>query len=257
MARAARQKSKSVIYHIILRGANRHAIFHNDDDCIRFLEILETYKNKSNINILAWCLMGNHVHLLLKEGNEELAVTMKRIGVSYASYYNWKYKTIGHLFQDRFKSENVENDSYLLTVTRYIHQNPVKAGIVTKPEEWKWSSCQSYYKVAVTPSSLLDDEIILSMFAEGKKLDIKRFKEFNESNNEDKHMDEDIRIRLTDDEAKEEIRKSINGYQIAQVKSLPKETRNEIISKLKRVEGLTQRQISKIFEIPLSMVNRA
>ena len=72
---------------------------------------------------------GNHVHLLLREGEEELATTMKRIGVSYATFYNWKYATTGHLFQDRFKSENVETEEYFLTVVRYIPQNPVKVGI--------------------------------------------------------------------------------------------------------------------------------
>ncbi|WP_152554768.1 hypothetical protein [Metabacillus indicus] len=69
---------------------------------------------------------------------------MKRLGISYAKYYNWKYRTSGHLFQDRFKSENIENSHYLLTATRYIHQNPVKAGIVRFPSEWKWSSCSGY-----------------------------------------------------------------------------------------------------------------
>lgn len=176
MPRIARQKSESGIYHIILRGANRQDIFHNDDDCYRFLKILETYKTQSEISIFAWCLMGNHVHLLLKEGKEELAFTMKRIGVSYASYYNRKYKTVGHLFQDRFRSENIENDAYLLSVTRYIHQNPVKAGIVTKPDDWKWSSCKSYYTIVESPSSLLDNEFLLSMFADEKSLGYKDLK---------------------------------------------------------------------------------
>lgn len=89
--------------------------------------------------------MNNHVHLLLREGNEEISTTMKRIGVSFVWHYNLKYGTTGHLFQDRFKSENVETGRYLLTVIRYIHQNPVKAGIVQRPDQWKWSSCIDYY----------------------------------------------------------------------------------------------------------------
>ncbi|GAA0442109.1 hypothetical protein GCM10008983_18990 [Lentibacillus halophilus] len=145
MARKARVKSKSGIYHVMLRGVNRQEIFHEDEDCEKYLEIIKKYKARTAIKVYAWCLMNNHVHLLLKEGNEPLATTMKRIGVSYVRYYNWTYRTTGHLFQGRFRSENVETSTYLLTVTRYIHQNPVKAAIRTKVDKWKWSSCLGYY----------------------------------------------------------------------------------------------------------------
>ncbi|WP_308211980.1 transposase [Neobacillus cucumis] len=120
MPRVARVKSWSGIYHVMLRGANRQEIFHEEEDCLTFLRILERYKIKSELKIFAWCLMGNHVHLLVKEGNEPLSTTMKRIGVSFVSYYNWKYQTNGHLFQGRFRSENVEDVRYILTVVSYI-----------------------------------------------------------------------------------------------------------------------------------------
>ncbi|MEI2400828.1 transposase, partial [Paenibacillus phytohabitans] len=120
MPRKAREKSKTGVYHLIWRGANRQEIFHDDEDWIRFLDILKKYKLKLNLTIYAWCLMSNHVHLLIKEGDESISATMKRIGVSYAGYYNWKYRTTGHLFQDRFRSENVEDQAYLKTVVRYI-----------------------------------------------------------------------------------------------------------------------------------------
>lgn len=135
MPRTAREKSKSGIYHVIIRGANRQEIFHDDQDCLRFLETLERYKSKTEIKIYGWCLMNNHIHLLIEEGKEELATTMKRIGVSFVWYYNWKYNTTGHLFQDRYRSEKVESNEYLITVNRYIHQNPVKARLVRKPYE--------------------------------------------------------------------------------------------------------------------------
>ncbi|GAE47324.1 transposase [Mesobacillus boroniphilus] len=128
MARKARVKSSSGIYHVMFRGVNRQDIFHDDDDRRRFLEILKKYKKKMGLQVYAWCLMSNHIHVLLKEGEESISATMKRVGVSYAVYYNWKYRTSGHVFQNRFNSEIVENDAYFLTVVRYIHQNPVKAG---------------------------------------------------------------------------------------------------------------------------------
>jgi len=257
MPRIARQKCESGIYHIMLRGANRQEIFHDEEDCTRFLEILGKYKKNCEIKVYGWCIMGNHVHLLLKEGNEEMSVTMKRIGVSYAWFYNFKYKTTGHLFQDRYKSEGIKSEEHLLAVIRYIHQNPVKAGIVSNPKEWKWSSCHGYYGNDSYPPSLLDSGFILGIFSEDLKTSVKRFKEYNEMENEDKFLDDEVKSRLTDEEAREEINKIIEGYEIANIKNLPKSQRDEIVARVKNIDGITQRQISRIFGISLSLINRA
>ncbi|WLR41554.1 transposase [Bacillus carboniphilus] len=98
MPRGPRERSKSGIYHVIIRGANRQEIFHDDDDFRKFLDTIKKYKIKARMTVYSWCLMNNHVHLLLKEGEESLSTTMKRIGVSYVSYYHRKYKTTGPLF---------------------------------------------------------------------------------------------------------------------------------------------------------------
>ena len=135
MPRHARRRSSSGIYHVILRGANRQEIFHKEEDRIRFLDTLNRYRIKNGVRVLAWCLMDNHVHLLLREQDNNLSDLMKRLGISYASYYNWTYGTNGHLFQDRFKSEVVESYGYLARVVRYIHMNPVKAGLSPKTGE--------------------------------------------------------------------------------------------------------------------------
>ncbi len=242
----------------MLRGANRQEIFHDEEDACRFLEILDKYKSISELEVYAWCIMGNHVHLLLKEGKEDLSITMKRIGVSYAWYYNKKYMATGHLFQDRYKSENVESDGYLVAVVRYIHQNPVKAGLVKKPSEWKWSSCRGYYGKGYFPPFLLDSELVLGIFKEFKAtISVKEFVEYNEIENKDKYLDNDIKIKLTDNEARVEIRKAIDGYEIANIKSLPKAIRDEKVKRIKEIDGLTQRQISRMLGIPLSLINRA
>lgn len=258
MPREARTKSKTGIYHIIWRGANRQEIFHEDTDWIQFLDILKRYKIKYRLAIYAWCLMGNHVHLLIKEGNEDISITMKRIGISYAKYYNWKYITTGHLFQDRFKSENVEITSYLLTVVRYIHQNPVKAGIVNHADEWKWSSCRGYYGKPLYPGNMLDCWFILRKFSNDVFKARERFKEFNERKNNDKCLDEpENERRLSDEQARLEIRKQLGTVEIAQVKSLPKLERNELLRKVKRIDGLSLRQAARILGISLSLVYRA
>jgi putative transposase len=256
MPRRAREKGESGIYHIILRGTNKQEIFHDEEDNKRFIETLEKYKTISNLKVYGWCLMGNHLHLLIGQGKEELSVTMKRIGVSYAWYYNWKYKSTGHLFQDRYKSENVDNDEYLLTVIRYIHQNPIKAGIAKRVSDWKWSSCREYYGYEVYPTRLLDCTLILEMFSEDRGIAIKKFIEFNEAECEEACLDDIRKERLTDQEAKAEIIKIISLQDIAAIKSMPKAQRDPLIFKIKSIEGISQRQAARILGVAPNLVIR-
>ncbi len=257
MPRSARQKSESGIYHIILRGTNRQLIFHEDSDRIRYLETLKRYKIERAFMVLGWCLMGNHIHLLLQEGKAEIADIMKRIGVSFVWYYNSKYNTTGHLFQDRYNSEAVESDAYLLTVIRYIHQNPVKAGIVKWPSEWQWSSCLGYYGKDVYPPNLLDSNFILNMFSKGRETAIKCFKEYNDAENKDVCLDDTGKIRLTDENAREEIKKVISPLDIVEVRGLQKNRRDELLIRVKKIEGITQRQAARILGIPSSLIFKA
>ncbi|MCA0150424.1 transposase [Rossellomorea vietnamensis] len=254
MPRHARSKSKTGVYHVIVRGANKQEIFHDDFDRIKYLDLLQKYKSESGFRMYAWCLMGNHVHLLMKEGTEDISVVMKRVGVSYAFYYNFKYHTTGHLFQDRFKSENVENRMYFLTVARYIHQNPIKAGIASRPQEWKWSSCQGYYGMTVYPPNLLDPHFLFSMFSPHLSIAQTEFKEFNERNNDDQCLDASSVRRLTDDEARVEIMKCLGSYEIPQVKSLSREERKIILRNVKGIQGLSQRQAARILGVSPSLV---
>lgn len=255
--RTAREKSESGIYHVILRGTNRQKIFYDENDRQRFLDTLKRYKTGHAYNMLGWCLMGNHIHLLLQEVEADLAATMKRIGVSYAGYYNRKYNTTGHLFQDRYKSEAVEIDEYLLAVLRYIHQNPVKAGIVKHPAEWEWSSCLGYYGDTIYPSELLDSELILSMFSESKDVAIESFKRFNEAENMDICLEETDVVRLSDEKAREEIIKKIAPFSIMEIKSLKKEQRDEVLTRIKKIKGLTQRQAARILGISPNLIFKA
>ncbi|WP_210366227.1 transposase [Bacillus sp. REN3] len=258
MPRRARQKSVNGIYHVMLRGANRQEIFHDEFDNMKFLDIVKRYKEIAEFSLYGWCLMGNHVHLLLKEGNEDLSITMKRIGVSYASYYNLKYQTTGHLFQDRFRSENVESVRYFKTVLRYIHQNPVKAGIIERVDEWRWSSCAGYYGKPYYPGGLLDQDPALRLFSENNNFAREQFREYNETPNEDECLNNRTgKRRLSDDEARQEIKKMLKGVEIAQVKSLPRHERVEVLKDLKTVEGLTQRQAARILGISASIIFRA
>ena len=117
MPRQARRQSESGIYHIMLRGINQQQIFEDEEDNQKFVEVLKDCKLISGFKVYAYCLMGNHIHLLLKAENENLEQIFKRIGARYVYWYNWKYRRRGHLFQDRFKSEPVEDDAYFLQIT--------------------------------------------------------------------------------------------------------------------------------------------
>ena len=129
----------------MLRGINRQQIFEEAEDCYKFLAILKEYKEICGYRVYAYCLMGNHIHLLLKEGTEPLEQVFKRLCGKFVYWYNAKYQRTGHLFQDRFKSEPVDTQEYLQTVIRYIHQNPVKAGICKKISEYAYSSYAAYF----------------------------------------------------------------------------------------------------------------
>ena len=137
MIRRARQRSESGVYHVVMRGVNRRDIFHDTDDHQRFLITLAQKKCNQEYELYAYCLMSNHIHLLLREGEDTVSRIMSRVGTSYAKWYNQKYDRCGHVFQGRYGSESVEDDRYLLTVLRYIHNNPVKAGLVLKAGEYK------------------------------------------------------------------------------------------------------------------------
>ena len=153
MARIPRLVSGSGIYHVMMRGINRQNIFEDTDDYIRFREILLQMVNPKNENgqpqqarciFYAYCLMTNHVHLLIRESEERIGDVIKRIGISYAKHFNRKYQHYGHLFQDRYKSEPVNDAAYFFTLLRYIHQNPVAAGITKNVDDYKWSSWDEY-----------------------------------------------------------------------------------------------------------------
>jgi len=124
----------------MLRGVNRDSIFLDDEDCERFLHALGQARDASGCIVLAYCLMGNHAHLVLRTGDEPIGAVVKRLGVRYAGWFNRKYGRVGHLFQDRFRSHPVEDDAYFVTLLRYVWNNPVEARVVDRPDEYIWSS---------------------------------------------------------------------------------------------------------------------
>lgn len=145
MPRKARFTVENGTYHVMLRGNNRTRIFHNDDDFNYFLELLKENKEKYGLKVHHYALMDNHVHLIIQSPDgAHLSAAMKRITVTYTRYYRKLYKGIGHFFQDRFKSFLIQEGKYLLECGRYVELNPVRAGMVKSPDDYRWSSYNVY-----------------------------------------------------------------------------------------------------------------
>ena len=247
MPRLPRQKSDSGIYHIMLRGINQQTIFEDDEDYFKFVETLENYKAISGYKLFAYCLMSNHIHILIKVEKEDLDLIMKRIAGRYVYWYNWKYYRKGHLFQDRFKSEPIEDDSYFLTVLRYIHQNPVKAGIVKSIDDYLFSSYNDYVN---EDSKIVNFDFAFSIMKKDE------FIAFNNEKNDDICLDiKPKEFRINDSDAKKIIKKVSKCDNATEFQELSQDIRDNFIKKLKE-NGLSVRQISRLTGISKGIVEK-
>ena len=139
-----RKRSSTDFYHVIIKGINNERIFNQSREKVYFKSIIRKKLSKYQIEIYSYCIMSNHAHLIIRAELKELSIFMASVLAEYASYYNFKHNRNGHVFQNRFKSECIEDDYYFWTCVRYIHLNPVKAKMIKKAEEYKYSSLVEY-----------------------------------------------------------------------------------------------------------------
>lgn len=144
MPRKNRVWYPGAVYHIMCRGNHRHEIFRDEEDRMFYLITLKKVKDDTPYILHSYCLMSNHVHLQIETGDINISQVMKQINMLYAIYFNKKYNFVGHLFQDRYRAELIETTPYHLEISRYIHLNPVRAGIVERPDLYQWSSYPAY-----------------------------------------------------------------------------------------------------------------
>lgn len=164
MARPLRIEYAGALYHITARGNTRADIYFNDVDRLNFLDLLAQTCEQFDCLCHAYCLMGNHYHLLLEKSQANLAKAMRFLNGVYTQRINHRYQRVGHLFQGRYKSTLVQSDSYLLELARYIVLNPVRAGMVHTAEQWPWSSYRATAAIC-EPAPGLTTDCILSQFA--------------------------------------------------------------------------------------------
>ena len=163
MARKPRLHYPGALYHVILRGNARQDVFHDVEDRYRFYLFLQEGTERFGHRILAFCMMTNHVHLAVQVGIVPLSRIMQNITFRYTRWHNWRHGRTGHLFQGRYKSFLVDADSYLQELVAYIHLNPLRAGLTTKPATYKWSSHRAYLGKEIIP--WLNTEQVLATFA--------------------------------------------------------------------------------------------
>lgn len=178
MARPLRIEYAGAVYHVICRGNNRQAVFRDDQDRRRYLEKLSLYLEEKNVDLLAYCLLSNHVHLLLETPEGNLSKMMQPFQTSYTVYFNKRHRRSGHVFEQRYKALLVDKDKYLLEVSRYIHLNPAAARIVERPQDYRWSSYGSYLKGKGILG--LKSAAVLGYFSGGKSNQLDRYREYVE-----------------------------------------------------------------------------
>lgn len=141
MGRGARINVPGCVYHVLNRGNNRQVVFREEADYKRYTEFLERYKKRYSFKLYSYVLMNNHIHLLMEVGDKgNISKIMQGVTLAHTRYFNLKYEASGHVWQGRFKSIIVGEDSYLLEISRYIELNPVRARIVQDPRDYPWSS---------------------------------------------------------------------------------------------------------------------
>jgi len=262
MARRLRLASDSGVYHVILRGVNRQDIFENEKDFLKFLSLMErvvfpvdeTGKPIPPLLIIyAYCLMPNHVHLLVREQKCGVSAAIRWISGTYAGYFNFKYEHVGHVFQGRFRSEVVNDWEYFLTLMQYIHQNPIAGGLVNKVSDYRWSSWREYDPKMVCDVPMCATKSVYT------KISFEALEELVNTplpkTQRILDFDSDTGWRVTDERVREYIKAEFGIAEVSKIQHLAKAERNVIIKKLLEF-CRNERQISRVTGISRGVIHR-
>jgi REP element-mobilizing transposase RayT/DNA-binding CsgD family transcriptional regulator len=258
MPRAARVLSETGIYHILLSGNGRQDIFLDEEDKNKIIGILVDKKREREYALYAYCVMDNHVHIIIKDikaGN--IGAIMKRIGTTYAQYFNQKYKRVGHVFQDRYRSEPIEDKRYLLAVVRYIHKNPEKA-CIGKQEEYLWSSYKEYTGQV---TKLLESREVLGVLSEDMNTAIQEFIIFSEEDDLEVYLD--VKggdpCKISEEAVMEYILSYLEKERMSLAELSKPEfttTRNQLVCELIQFSHLSKRKIAELIGINRETVRK-
>ena len=244
MARIARKDYSSAYFHVIIQGYEKQYIFGKDSFKEKFLNLLFQEISKFQVTLLAYCIMGNHAHLLLHtESTVQMSLLMKNINSKFATYYNKVNKRVGYVFRDRFKSEPIINQRYLYTCLSYIHRNPVKAQIVRNMDEYRYSSYSNF----LNKNGIVNDKVLFLIF--GFSEEYLELFNFIHSKDADGFMDyQEDYPKVTDDEAKAIINEIFVSYDIDGVKLSDLKTVKILVGEFLHLR-ISKRQIEKFAKI--------
>lgn len=190
MARKPRIHFPGACYHVILRGNGGQNIFFNDEDQLYFFTLIQEGVERYGHRVHCYCLMSNHIHLVIQVKDIPLSRIIQNVSFRYTRYIHTKSKQVGHLFQGRYKAILVDTDSYLLELVRYIHNNPVRASLVTNPYEYSWSSHSKYLnKNTKQKTPWLTTDFVLKMFADDRNQAIVFYDDFIQKGVNEKHRE--------------------------------------------------------------------
>jgi REP element-mobilizing transposase RayT len=228
------------IYHIMVRGINKEQIFNRPIYKNKILQFIEEIREELEFHVIAYCVMNNHMHLLLKADDDKLEIIMKKLNVKYAMYYNKVEDRYGHVFQDRFKSEIVEDESYLLGALRYIHNNPVKAGMIKNFEQYYWSSGKDYF---IQDSNIITFKCLNDIINLFKNKD--EFLKFHKNDDDNLYIDT---IEEENEHKLNYINKEIENFAkemgIIENKQLKNEFKEDLAERLLKMNLITIREVA-------------
>ena len=258
MASKRRQQSESGFYHVFQRGVCLFDIFEDDEDRTFYLKRLADYARELDVEIHAWCLMGNHTHLLIRAEHKNLSAVMRKIGSVYARYFNRRHERSGPLFEGRFGSVCVETDSQYLSTVRYIHRNPIHHDERTLAGDYPWSSYSEY--VTENPRICRLD-FAYSLFG-----GIQGFIAFHEAERDqdlyrERFLDIDTIGPMRDNEARHRANLALAdagfAVSISHIGILPHNRRDEAIAYVKQTIGCTLRQLQRLSAIAYGVIRNA
>ena len=245
MPRSARIKAESGFYHVIQKATGGQNLFEDTLDFRTYLEYLKSKSEANGVGVIAYCLMSNHIHLLVQDSDGHLSEMMHALAMSYAQHFNKRGGHIGHVFQQRFKSQPIEDNGYLLQAVRYIHNNPAKAGICSAPDYY-WSSYREY----VGKPEIADTAGVLELCG-----GVDGFKAFSAQYERDERVFEKP-DRLSDAAAMVVAEEILGPLPISELKAADKGRRNTLLFQLRRA-GISVRQLSRMTGIGKNIIERA
>ncbi len=252
MPRYARQRHEKGIHHVVVQGKRLEQVFEKDAEKELYLETLLKYKAKTGVKLYAFCILENHAHLVIEETpDESVSSFMRRIGVSFSYWYRQRYDLpVGEvLFRGRYLSEPLETEDAILAVVRQIHQEPVRAGLTDRMENYYWSSYRFYLK----PGNLVDRRLILDSLHFGGG-----YVSYMEKEAEPVHMLEEVPLKYgrTDDEAAALIQVRLQEAGYVSLEQLDMDERKNFLSRLKYVDEVSIQQLSRVTGVNRGYIQR-